>query len=127
MKFPLPQVYRAQILDVHDGDTIKVRIDRGFEEYSDKWIRLACVYAPELRQRGGSDARQFVQTWLTEHDDGSEWPYRVTIHRLPKDSQEASTFNRYVGTLTTDDGVALNQQIVEYVDQKDYPLGTGVK
>lgn len=44
-------VYEAKVLSVHDGDTISVEIDLGFElKFTDK-IRFYGVNAPELKVR----------------------------------------------------------------------------
>lgn len=44
-------VYEAKVLSVHDGDTISVEIDLGFElKFTDK-IRFFGLNAPELKMR----------------------------------------------------------------------------
>jgi hypothetical protein len=37
----------AELLTVHDGDTVRVRIDQGFDELTRQWIRLETVRAPD--------------------------------------------------------------------------------
>lgn len=52
-------VYEAKVLDVHDGDTISVEIDLGFElKFTDK-IRFYGLNAPELKMR--NDKNKLVE------------------------------------------------------------------
>lgn len=51
-------VYEAKVLDIHDGDTISVEIDLGFQlGFKDK-IRFYGVNAPELKVR--NEAKKLV-------------------------------------------------------------------
>jgi micrococcal nuclease len=58
----------AVVLDVHDGDTMTLVIDLGF----DLTIRMACrihgINAPELRTQEGKDARAFALTLVQPGD-----------------------------------------------------------
>ncbi|WP_051940413.1 thermonuclease family protein [Stenoxybacter acetivorans] len=49
--------YSGKVLSVHDGDTLRVRDDKG---YTHK-IRLAYIDAPELQQAGGFAARDALR------------------------------------------------------------------
>lgn len=40
--------YRATVVRIVDGDTVVGTVDRGFYDYSEKYIRLAGINAPEL-------------------------------------------------------------------------------
>ena len=52
-------VYEAKVLSVHDGDTISVEIDLGFElKFTDK-IRFYGLNAPELKMR--NDKNKLVE------------------------------------------------------------------
>jgi micrococcal nuclease len=52
-------VYEAKVLSVHDGDTISVEIDLGFElKFTDK-IRFFGLNAPELKMR--NDKNKLVE------------------------------------------------------------------
>ena len=53
-------VFRCEVLDVHDADTYKLRIDVGFGVATTQWIRLRGVNAPELATQPGRDARAFA-------------------------------------------------------------------
>lgn len=52
--------YRAEIIHVVDGDTLKARIDLGFYVHVEVTLRLARVDAPEMRELAGQLARGFV-------------------------------------------------------------------
>lgn len=53
-------VFRAEVLEVHDGDTYKLRIDLGFGVNATEWIRLLGVNAPELNTQAGKDAKAYA-------------------------------------------------------------------
>jgi endonuclease YncB( thermonuclease family) len=53
-------VYRAEVLDVHDGDTYRLRVDLGFRCAVTIQCRLHDVDCPELDTPAGKAARQFV-------------------------------------------------------------------
>ena len=92
-------VYEAKVLDVHDGDTITVEIDLGFNmKFTDK-IRLYGLNAPELKIKNeakkmvenvsGSQARDILQSLL---------PIGSTIVvETVKDKKEK--FGRYLGNV----------------------------
>lgn len=52
-------VYEAKVLDVHDGDTITVEIDLGFNVKFTEKIRFYGINAPELRVR--NEAKKLVE------------------------------------------------------------------
>lgn len=125
MKFPSPQIYRAKILGIHDGDTVKVLLDRGFEEYSSEWIRLSEVFAPELKQKGGAATRDFVEDWVKQRED-DEWPFRVVIFRQKNDSKEQTTLSRYVARIFYEEtNQCLNDDVASFVAEQGFPRGTG--
>jgi endonuclease YncB( thermonuclease family) len=53
-------IYRAEVLDVHDGDTYKLRVDLGFRCAVTIQCRLHGVDCPELNTPEGKEARRFV-------------------------------------------------------------------
>ena len=55
-----PYVYHASLVDVVDGDTIKVEMDVGFELTLNVVVRLENVNAPELDTPPGKRARDFI-------------------------------------------------------------------
>jgi endonuclease YncB( thermonuclease family) len=56
--------YRAQLLSVHDGDTITVMLDQGLKEYRKMNIRLYGINAPELATQAGKDALYHLEGLL---------------------------------------------------------------
>ena len=66
--------YRARVVSIGDGDTIRVRHGAKVET-----IRLACIDAPEMAQVPyGDQARRYLQTRLRLEQE-------VTIHPLNSD------------------------------------------
>lgn len=110
----------ARVVDVHDGDTIRLDVDLGFSTHAYVWIRLQEVHAPELGESGGHEAKRVVEEWLAIHAPGGY----VTLQTQQtsgtlKEIKERMTFIRYVGLITAVDGGILNQWLRDrgYVDQ----------
>jgi hypothetical protein len=118
---------RAKVLTVKDGDTLRVVLDQGFGDAKTIDLRLLGTFAPEHDEPGGPETREFVETWLNEHDpDGDEWPFVVTTARVRAGTHEVTTLGRYVGTLTAFDGYSsLNEDINAFVASKGYGRGIG--
>ena len=57
MTFSTAYIYRATVVDVHDGDTFTASIDLGFNIGITYRVRLAGCNAIELAQPGGPEAR----------------------------------------------------------------------
>jgi endonuclease YncB( thermonuclease family) len=62
MTVPAPFVYNATVIDVHDGDTFSVTVDRGFYDFYGSPahpipVRILGINAIELDQPGGIEAR----------------------------------------------------------------------
>lgn len=54
--------YRGLVDLVHDGDTVYVRLDVGFDLTVYTRIRIDGINAPELSTQAGKDARDFART-----------------------------------------------------------------
>jgi len=54
---PAPFLFNGQVIDVHDGDSLRVYVDRGMRDYSVWAIRLLGCNARELSMPGGKEAR----------------------------------------------------------------------
>lgn len=75
-----PYVYRALVVDVHDGDTIRVNVDLGMGvTMTRQVVRLRGVSAPELREARGKEAGDYLRKlvyaqWILvrTHKDGRE-------------------------------------------------------
>lgn len=78
--------YSAKVNKIIDGDTIDVTLDLGFSLYLSQRVRLAEIDAPEMRESGGKDAKEFLKILLPE---GSE----VTIVTYKNGKEK---FGRYL-------------------------------
>ena len=117
---------RAQLISVHDGDTIKCTLDQGFGDSKVINVRLLNVFAPELKEAGGADVRDFVKSWFDQLQPYSGWNFIVTTTRLKTADKEDTSFDRYVGTITSLDGTRnLNMDVQAYINAKGYSGGTG--
>lgn len=114
---------------VHDGDTIKLLIDLGFDARVEKWIRLAGVHAPELNQPGGQETRAFTLGWLTSRCNaarGLKWPLRiVTEITHTTEPTEIQSFARYIGMVyDASGGGPINLAISTFLtEHPDWPGG----
>lgn len=89
--------YRANVLEVLDGDTLRVHVDLGFYARHQVDIRLSGVKAPEMNQLGGKETKQFVENWC-----GTllplKWPISITTSVTTSlEPVEKLTFTRYIG------------------------------
>jgi len=60
--------YPATVVNVHDGDTVTLAIDLGFDITATERCRLYGINAPELSTQAGKDALTFAQTKLHPGD-----------------------------------------------------------
>jgi endonuclease YncB( thermonuclease family) len=96
-------VYRAEVLDVHDGDTYTVRVDLGFKTAITIQCRLHGVDTPELKvgtkpNPPGLAARDFVKVTLTN----DVWlTYNPIVIQSYKDNR---SFERWVCDVWLQDG-----------------------
>lgn len=56
--------YKAAVLDIHDGDTIRVDIDLGCDTHERMTLRLMGINAPELSTASGPAARDHLASLL---------------------------------------------------------------
>jgi endonuclease YncB( thermonuclease family) len=94
-------VYSAVVRDVHDGDTISVDADLGFDVWRHTaHVRIAGISARELSMPGGPEARDYL-TGLLPIDAAV-----VTIRSIKAehDPADAMSFDRYVIVVTLADG-----------------------
>ncbi len=114
-----PFTYRAKVLDVYDGDTIRVEIDLGFGL---KWlgdgkgvqIRFFGINAPEVKGEDKSIGLE-SKKWLKDKIQGKN-----IILKTIKDSTEK--YGRYLGIIILDDGTNINELMVNegYAQSKNY-------
>lgn len=123
MRYPVPALWRCRVVEVHDGDTIIVDVDRGIEETSRWHVRLKDVWAPELRDAGGQECRTFAMAWVVQHGDGSDWPLVLETFRTPRSDDELMTLGRYLGVLRDAGGSSLNLAMQGFVLEHGYGPG----
>lgn len=60
--------YQAIVEKIIDGDTLKVRVDLGFDTWKDETLRLRGIDCPELDTAPGQAAKTFVQSYIKQAD-----------------------------------------------------------
>lgn len=98
--------YRAQVVSIYDGDTIRVDIDLGFSQWSRNIpVRLAGLDAPEIR---GVERIEGLlsKDWLVAQIPPGTW---ITI-KTQKDRKEK--FGRYLAKIQMPDGSILNAAMI---------------
>jgi endonuclease YncB( thermonuclease family) len=64
-----PYQYVAYVTAVHDGDTLTVRVDLGFDTWRVQNVRLVGINARELSMPGGREARDHLRELLRWPND----------------------------------------------------------
>ena len=120
--------WRARLDDVHDGDTVRLIMDTGFDTTTRKWLRLRDVPAPELVQNGGLLSETFVCNWLGDHFHyvRNTWPWVVRTYRTKGDN-DVVTLGRYVADVECAHcGDSLNVAVTAFLKaHPDWPGGIG--
>lgn len=95
-----------EVLNVHDGDTLRVRQGQKIER-----VRFACIDAPELAQPLGKESRDFLKSLIAQNGD------RVTLKIVDTDR-----YGRKVAEVFSPDGKFIQEQQAKagwvYVYQK---------
>jgi hypothetical protein len=117
---------RARILSNHDGDTLTAVLDQGFGQTTQIIVRLFGVWAPELKEVGGLETRDFVTAWVNLYWQGLAWPFLVTTMRTPRSDVEVETLGRYVALVETlNREHNLNLEVQAFVTECGYGGGAG--
>lgn len=95
--------YRARIIDVIDNRTVGVEVDLGFHVDTKTRVILAGVLAPCAQ----------IEAWIGERDDGSPWPFIITLERVVGRDRRGEARESYVGTVTTPNGDSLNDHMAQ--------------
>jgi endonuclease YncB( thermonuclease family) len=61
-----PFIFRAEILRVVDGDTLRARLDLGFEVWKKEIIRFAGIDAPPIKEDGGQEAYAYARDQMAK-------------------------------------------------------------
>jgi micrococcal nuclease len=97
--------YKAKVISVYDGDTIKVEIDLGFGiKKTGASVRLFGLNAPEVK---GDDRNHGLisRDWLRNKIEGKD-----VILKTIKDSTEK--YGRYLGIIFTIEGENVNESLI---------------
>lgn len=106
-----------RVLEVHDGDTIRLLLDTGFEHAAMPWLRLKGFSCPELSQPDGGNARDATTMLLREHLN-TVW---VVTFKIPPDAlakleerygDSKRSFARYVADIWLAAGRRLGDELV---------------
>lgn len=98
--------YRAQVLEVYDGDTITVDIDLGFSMVLKKHkVRLYGIDTAEMKGKDENLKKRAKEArdWLREMCLGKS---------IYLDSRGADKYGRWLGNIFTQDGICLNEELV---------------
>ena len=112
--------YRALPIMTLDGDTVRLLVDIGFYARHQIDLRLLDVHAPELRDPGGLEARDFAVGWLeTAAQSNLTWPLLIRTQTTKvTEPTEKQTFTRYIGDIYDITGAShLNAQLRHWLSQ----------
>jgi endonuclease YncB( thermonuclease family) len=59
----------AKVIDVVDGDTVRLQLDLGWHVTYTARVRIAAINSPEMKTPEGLAAKQFAQTLLQVGDE----------------------------------------------------------
>lgn len=95
------------VKEVHDGDTVRLLIDVGFEACHFPWLRVRDLYCPELGKPGGQEAKEAAVELLEGADQ--LW---VTTFKRPGWTDMEKSFARYIAEIGID-GRSFAETMVE--------------
>jgi micrococcal nuclease len=105
-------IYRAFVIDVHDGDTCTVDIDLGFGIWMrNQKLRFYGINAPELtgeQKQSGLKSRDYVSSLILNKE---------VLIETQKDKSEK--YGRWLATIWID-GTNLNKKLVEEGFAREY-------
>ena len=94
--------YPAAVVDVHDGDTMTLAIDLGFDIQATERCRVYGINAPELSTQAGKDARAYALALVKPGDEVT-----VLSHGWDKYG------GRFDGSVTLSDGRDFGQVMLD--------------
>jgi endonuclease YncB( thermonuclease family) len=98
--------YRATAVAVHDGDTFTARVDVGFRTTVELELRIADVYAPELNEPRGQEARGTLSQLL------AVGPLIVETRKAKRTGRDLRSFERYVADVWTWTGLNVAEALI---------------
>lgn len=122
-----PFVYRAEVVEVVDGDTFDVEMDLGFQVLSRERIRLKGVDTHETHfvsqdseeyKRGKKEA-EWVRDWLDKGRNDYPGQYPFVVDTYKDDSK--GLYGRYLADIKRrSDGASLVQSLLDEFDDIEY-------
>lgn len=97
--------YRAQLINIVDGDTLHLEVLLGCDVRVRMTVRLAGLDCPEISTETGRIAKIYVQDWFTAHA-----PTGAVLLVTAKDRREK--YGRYLGSIESADGDSLNAALL---------------
>ena len=98
--------YRARVVSIYDGDSIRVDIDYGFSQWGmNTPLRLAGIDAPEIRGVERPDGLT-SRDWLVSQIPPGTWIVLKTIR------DRTEKYGRYLALIQMPDGSILNETMV---------------
>lgn len=122
--------YYAQIVSVIDGDTLELKIDLGFRQYTRKRIRLDEINTAEIfgtpkdsdEYQKGMEQKKMVESWIDavkefdfEYEIADGYPFIFVSHG------ESGMYGRWIGDLKS--RMSVEEQNESLIDEikKQYP------
>jgi endonuclease YncB( thermonuclease family) len=99
---PIKMYSPLTVTDIHDGDTLTVRVEMGLETQRTINVRLYAASAPELDEDGGDAATEALRGWL-----GAAQEPLTLVTVLTRTGNQRMTLGRYLGDIVDADGSSL--------------------
>jgi endonuclease YncB( thermonuclease family) len=106
--------YWATVTTVHDGDTVDVDLDRGWNDFSRRSLRLVDVFAVELGAAGGPEARTITQSF-----------FRVGAKIAVLSAHYRASYDRVLAYCYDSKGVLINDRLAAKLKAAGLEGGTG--
>ena len=112
--------WRAKILRWVDGDTVVVELDRGFEDYSVRTLRVDGIDAPDYRREGpGSREKRDEATQFAR----SLAPVGLFVQLDSTKGDDTEKYGRYRAKISLADGRDFAAVMIENGHAKPYDGG----
>ncbi len=102
----------AKVIEVLDGDTVRLFIDQGYGNFTRQDIRIRGINTPEtdgVERLQGLSAKAFVQQLLPV---GA--PVRLVSYQT-KSGKDKRSFTRYIGDVYFTDATGVSINLAEYL------------
>lgn len=90
--------YKAEVLHITDGDSVRLFMDYGFKEFAEKDFRLYGIDTPERGQQGWAEATAYLKSILPLGAEVVFRSYKPELHPKP-DSFKRWLVDLYYGDL----------------------------